>query len=52
MPGSAAKVRISERQQAILEQIVAATTSPVRLVQRAQIILQAFAGKELLRLWI
>jgi transposase len=46
MPGCAAKVRISERQQAILEQIVAASTSPVRLVQRAQIILQAFARKE------
>ena len=46
MPGSAAKIAITERQQAVLEQIVAASTSPVRLVQRAQIILRAFAGQE------
>ena len=46
MPGSAAKVLITERQQALLQQIVAASTSPVRLVQRAQIVLQAFAGEE------
>jgi len=46
VPGSAAKVRISERQQTILQQIVSAPTSPVRLVQRAQIILLAFAGQE------
>jgi hypothetical protein len=35
MPGSAAKLVITERQQAVLRQIVAAPTSPVRLVQRA-----------------
>jgi len=46
MPGSAAKVLITERQQALLRQIVAASTSPVRLVQRAEIILRAFAGAE------
>jgi len=46
MPGSAAKIVITERQQAVLEQIVAASTSPVRLVQRAQVILRAFAGQE------
>ena len=46
MPGSAAKIVITERQQAVLEQIVAASTSPVRLVQRAQIVLRAFAGQE------
>lgn len=43
MPGSAAKLQITERQQAVLRQIVAAPTSPVRLVQRAEIILRAFA---------
>ena len=46
MPGSAAKLQITERQQAVLRQIVAAPTSPVRLVQRAQIILRAFAQEE------
>jgi len=46
MPGSAAKIVITERQQAVLEQMVAASTSPVRLVQRAEIILRAFAGQE------
>jgi transposase len=46
MPGSAAKLVITERQQAVLEQIVAAPTSPVRLVQRAEVILRAFAGQE------
>ena len=46
MPGSAAKVLITERQQALLQQIVAASTSSVRLVQRAQIVLRAFAGED------
>lgn len=46
MPGSAAKLLITERQQAVLRQIVAAPTSPVRLVQRAEIILRAFAKEE------
>jgi len=46
MPGSAAKLVITERQQAVLRQIVAAPTSPVRLVQRADIILRAFAKEE------
>lgn len=46
MPGSAAKVLITERQQVLLRQIVAASTSPVRLVQRAQIVLRAFAGED------
>ncbi len=46
MPGSAAKVRITERQKDVLEQIGSARTSPVRLVQRAQVILRAFAGAE------
>ena len=46
MPGSAAKLVITERQQAVLRQIVAAPTSPVRLVQRAEIILRAFAKED------
>lgn len=44
MPGKAAKVTITERQKAILEQIVNSTVASRRLVQRAQIILLAFAG--------
>jgi transposase len=46
MPGSAAKVVITERQQALLRQIAGAATSPVRLAQRAEIILRAFDGQE------
>ena len=46
MPGSAAKLVITERQQAVLRQIAAAPTSPVRLAQRAEIILRAFEGEE------
>lgn len=46
MPGSAAKLQITERQQAVLRQITAAPTSPVRLVQRAEIILRAFQKEE------
>jgi transposase len=45
MPGSAAKLVITERQQTVLRQIVAASTSPVRLVQRAEVILRAFQGE-------
>jgi hypothetical protein len=37
---------ITERQQAVLRQIAAAPTSPVRLAQRAEIILRAFEGEE------
>jgi transposase len=46
MPGSAAKLRITERQQEVLEHLATARTSPVRLVQRAKIILRAFAGAD------
>lgn len=46
MPGSAAKLVITERQQLVLRQIAAAPTSPVRLAQRARIILQAFERTE------
>jgi transposase len=46
MPGSAAKVVITERQQTLLRQMAAASTSPVRLAQRAEVVLRAFAGEE------
>ena len=46
MPGSAAKILITERQQLMLRQMVAASTSPVRLVQRAEVVLRAFDGEE------
>jgi transposase len=44
MSGSAAKVVITERQQKVLQEIVNSRTSPVRLVQRATIVLRGFAG--------
>jgi transposase len=44
MPGSAAKVVITERQQEILQDLVNSRTTPLRLVQRATIVVQAFAG--------
>jgi transposase len=46
MPGSAAKVFITERQQEILREVVNGRTAPVRLVQRAKIVLRAFAGED------
>ena len=42
MPGKAARVVISERQQAVLLQMSRSTTVPYRLRQRAQVILLAF----------
>jgi DDE superfamily endonuclease len=44
MPGSAAKVVISERQQAILQSLSRASTVAKCLVQRATLVLLAFAG--------
>ena len=44
MSGSAAKVVITERQQAVLRKLSTATTVAKRLVQRATLILLAFAG--------
>src|SRR2546421_7428145 len=44
MAGSAAKVVITEREQAVLRKMSTATTRAKRLVQRASIILLAFAG--------
>lgn len=45
MPGKAAKVVITERQQTILLQMSRSTTIAYRLRQRAQIILLAFEGR-------
>jgi hypothetical protein len=44
MSGKAAKIVVTERQESILDGIRRSTTAPQRLVQRAQIILMAFAG--------
>jgi transposase len=44
MPGSAAKVVITERQQEVLQEFVDSRTKSLRLVQRATIVLRAFAG--------
>lgn len=44
MPGQAAKVIITERQQALLQQLTHAPTASKRLSQRARIILLAFDG--------
>src|SRR5215472_991407 len=44
MAGSAAKVVISQRQEKVLRKLSTATTAAKRLVQRATIILLAFAG--------
>jgi transposase len=44
MPGKAAKVTLTERQQAILRTLRAAVTAPSRLRQRATLILLAFDG--------
>lgn len=43
MPGKAAKIQVTERQFEILEEIVASRAAAVRLVQRAKIVLLAFA---------
>lgn len=42
MPGTAAKVFISERQMELLEEITSSRVASVRLVQRARIVLLAF----------
>ena len=44
MPGKAAKITITERQQEILRTLRNAVTAPSRLRQRASIILLAFQG--------
>lgn len=45
MSGKAAKIRLTEKQLTILTQIVNAPTSSMRDVQRARVILEAYAGK-------
>ena len=45
MPGKAAKVVITERQQVILQQLSRSTTVAFRLRQRARVILLAFDGR-------
>jgi hypothetical protein len=42
MPGKAAKITITERQQDILRSLSRSTTVPLRLRQRASIIILAF----------
>lgn len=44
MPGKAAKVLITERQQSVLQEIASARTSEVRMLERARIVLLAFEG--------
>lgn len=45
MPGTAAKVTVTETQLEILEEIVASRTAAVRLVQRAHIVVLAFGKR-------
>jgi len=44
MSGKAAKIMLTERQHAILHQIIRSTTAAQRLVQRARLIVLAFGG--------
>jgi transposase len=46
MPGSAAKVVITERQQEALQELANARTTPLHLLQRARIVLRAFDGAD------
>jgi len=43
MSGKAAKIRLTEEQQTILEQVARSFTAPRRLIQRVRVILLAFA---------
>ena len=42
MPGTAARIRLTEKQQTILQQLARATTSTVSIAQRARIILMGY----------
>jgi len=44
MSGKAARVTVTETHHAILDQMAQSRTAPQRLIQRAQMILLAFAG--------
>ena len=46
MSGKAAKIKLTEKQHAILDKIRCSTTAPQRLVQRARLILLAFGGMD------
>jgi transposase len=46
MPGRANRLRITERQRDVLMEISNSTTSALRLIQRANMILLAFAGED------
>jgi hypothetical protein len=43
MSGKAARIRLTEKQQSILEQVARSFTAPQRLIQRARVILLGFA---------
>lgn len=45
MSGKAAKIRLTEKQQNILQRIARSTTAAKRVIQRAAVILQAFVGR-------
>jgi hypothetical protein len=44
MSGKAAKIRLTEKQHTILQQVIRSTIAPQRLVQRARVIVLAFGG--------
>jgi hypothetical protein len=44
MPGTAAKIRLTEKQYNVLQQISRSTIAPQRLVQRVGVILMSFSG--------
>ena len=46
MPGSAARILITERQQKVLQDLAYSRTAPLHLTQRAPIILRAFEGTD------
>jgi len=45
MSGKAAKIRLTERQYQVLQQIRRSTTASKRLLQRVNVILMAFSGE-------
>lgn len=44
MPGTAARITLTEKQHAVVNMFANSTTAPLRLVQRAKVIVLAFAG--------
>jgi hypothetical protein len=45
MPGKAAKIRVSEKQQILLQELSRSCTQSKSVVQRATIILRGFEGR-------